>query len=126
MSDYTTFSRSDRHGVSVIPFDHPPINLLDRELLIDLLKLAKALEADTTTRVVIFRSANPEFFIAHFDLGSQLTHPGAASGLDRGITTLCRRHGRQPVRERGLKARARAIEVGFDFEKRLGHHLGTL
>ncbi|MDB5981599.1 MAG: enoyl-CoA hydratase [Pseudomonas sp.] len=33
---------------------------------------------------------------------------------------------RPQVRERGLKARARAIEVGVDFEKRLGHHLGTL
>ncbi|WP_397452983.1 enoyl-CoA hydratase/isomerase family protein [Pseudomonas sp. NA-150] len=33
---------------------------------------------------------------------------------------------RPQVRERGLKARAKAIEVGVDFEKRLGHYLGAL
>lgn len=33
---------------------------------------------------------------------------------------------RPQVRERGMKARAKAMEVGFEFEKRLGHYLGTL
>jgi enoyl-CoA hydratase/carnithine racemase len=116
MSDYTTFSRSDHDGVSVIQFDHPPINLLDRELFIDLLKLAKALEADTTTRVVIFRSANPEFFIAHYDLGSQLTHPGPAlpHGQASLLSQLFTRFSRLPQVTIG-ELRGRARGAGSEF-----------
>lgn len=71
MSTYRTLARTDRDGVAVITFDHPPINLVDRDLVIDLLKLAQALEDDRQTRVVIFRSANPDFFLAHFDLSNK-------------------------------------------------------
>lgn len=71
MSIYRTLTRTDRDGIAVITFDHPPINLVDRDLVIDLLKLAQALEDDRQTRVVIFRSANPDFFLAHFDLSSR-------------------------------------------------------
>ena len=78
MSAYRTLPRHDHKGVASITFDHPPINLVDREVVIDLLNLAKALESDAQTRVVIFRSANPEFFLAHYDLGSQLGQPAPA------------------------------------------------
>ena len=86
MSDYRTLTRHDADGVATIEFNHPPINLMDREVIVDLLKLAKNLEADTTTRVVLFRSANPQFFIAHFDLGSQLHQP--APTLPEGQASL--------------------------------------
>jgi enoyl-CoA hydratase/carnithine racemase len=86
MSDYRTLTRRDQNGVATIEFDHPPINLMDRDVIVDLLKLAKSLEADTTTRVVLFRSANPAFFIAHFDLGSQLHQP--APPLPEGQASL--------------------------------------
>ena len=75
MNAYRSLTRHDHDGVAVIVFDHPPINLVDRELVIDLLNLAKDLEGDSQTRVVIFRSANPDFFLAHYDLGSQLGKP---------------------------------------------------
>lgn len=75
MNPYRTLTRHDHDGVAFILFDHPPINLVDRELVIDLLNLAKALEGDEQTRVVIFRSANPDFFLAHYDLGGQLGKP---------------------------------------------------
>ena len=43
MSDYRTFTRHDHNGVTRITFDHPPINLVDRAVVIDLLHLAKSL-----------------------------------------------------------------------------------
>lgn len=56
-------------GVARVVIDNPPLNLLDAALLVDLDALVGELAGDTTTRVVVFESADPEFFIAHGDMG---------------------------------------------------------
>lgn len=56
-----------------VTFDNPPINVLDAATMPELLSLVGLMESDSELRVVVFDSANPEFFIAHFS---------AASGLD--------------------------------------------
>lgn len=78
MSEYQSFTRHDRERVAVVQFNHPPINLIDRTMVIDLLRLAQQLENDDQTKAVIFRSGNPEFFLAHYDLGSELDAPAIA------------------------------------------------
>ncbi|WP_185966288.1 enoyl-CoA hydratase/isomerase family protein [Ectopseudomonas mendocina] len=78
MSEYQSFTRDDHEGVAVVRFNHPPINLVDRTMVIDLLRLAQKLEGDTQTKVVIFRSDHADFFLAHYDLGSQLDAPPVA------------------------------------------------
>lgn len=56
-------------GVAVVTIDHPPINLLDATMMVDLAKLEAALRlAGDDVRVVVVRSADLEFFIAHADL----------------------------------------------------------
>lgn len=60
--------RLDR-GVAWLTIDHPPINLLDEALGRDLADAGAALEADAAVRVVVVDSADPEFFIAHADVG---------------------------------------------------------
>src|SRR3954452_5358390 len=55
-------------GVAIVTIDHPPINLLDVEMMTDLARLEAAVRADDAVRVVVFRSADPEFFVAHADL----------------------------------------------------------
>jgi enoyl-CoA hydratase/carnithine racemase len=55
-------------GIVVVTIDHPPINLLDVSMMTDLARLVAAIRADDTVRVVVFRSADPEFFVAHADL----------------------------------------------------------
>src|SRR5258706_13569284 len=45
------------------------MNLLDLALMTDLERLGRELEADTETRAVVFQSANPDYFIAHADVG---------------------------------------------------------
>ena len=57
-----------RGGVTVVTIDHPPINLLDAAMMTDLLRLEADVRADPSVRVVVFRSADPEFFVAHADL----------------------------------------------------------
>jgi enoyl-CoA hydratase/carnithine racemase len=59
--------RTDR-GVAFVTIDHPPINLFDFNLIQEMDALGIELEADNDIRVVVFDSANPEFFIAHADV----------------------------------------------------------
>jgi enoyl-CoA hydratase/carnithine racemase len=67
-ADYATFSVGLDRGVAEVVFDHPPLNLLDAPMLMDLVRLGRELEADDGVRVVVFRSADPDFFIAHADI----------------------------------------------------------
>jgi enoyl-CoA hydratase/carnithine racemase len=46
----------------------PPINIITLELFGELARLAIELEADETALVVIIKSADPDFFFAHFDV----------------------------------------------------------
>jgi enoyl-CoA hydratase/carnithine racemase len=46
----------------------PPMNLLGPELVRDLVSLIQRAEADDTVEVIVFRSADPDYFISHVDL----------------------------------------------------------
>jgi enoyl-CoA hydratase/carnithine racemase len=46
----------------------PPMNLLGPELVRDLVSLLQQAEADETVQVLVFRSADPDYFISHVDL----------------------------------------------------------
>jgi enoyl-CoA hydratase/carnithine racemase len=60
-------TRIDR-GVAYVTIDHPPINLFDMALIHEMDRIGLEVEADPSVRVVVFDSANPEFFIAHADV----------------------------------------------------------
>lgn len=66
--------RVDR-GVAFVTIDNPPINLLNRTLFRELNRIAKEIIADDAVKVVVFDSANPEFFIAHADVAMILQLP---------------------------------------------------
>ncbi|WP_188062828.1 enoyl-CoA hydratase/isomerase family protein [Sphingobium sp. KCTC 72723] len=55
-------------AIATVTIDNPPLNLLDAVLFADLDRLGQWLESDTDLRVVVFESANADFFIAHADL----------------------------------------------------------
>lgn len=59
--------RIDR-GVCFATIDHPPINLFDVALMQEIDGLGRDIEADPAVRVVVFDSADPDFFIAHADV----------------------------------------------------------
>jgi len=48
--------------------DAPPMNLLGPELVRDLVSLIQRSEADDTVQVLVFTSADPDYFISHVDL----------------------------------------------------------
>jgi enoyl-CoA hydratase/carnithine racemase len=62
-------------GVGFVTIDHPPINLFDVALIQEMDRVGGELEADGEVRVVVFQSANPEFFIAHADVALIQTLP---------------------------------------------------
>jgi len=69
--DYTSYhllKTTVADGVATVVIDNPPINLFDMPMIEEMTRLGSALEADKEVRVVIFESANPEFFIAHVDV----------------------------------------------------------
>jgi enoyl-CoA hydratase/carnithine racemase len=65
-------------GVAWVTIDHPPINLFDMPLIRDMDRVGRELEADAAVRVVVLQSADPEFFIAHADVGLILGLPSEA------------------------------------------------
>ncbi|MHB8465222.1 MAG: enoyl-CoA hydratase/isomerase family protein [Acidimicrobiales bacterium] len=55
--------------------DHPPINLLDAALMVELDRLSRQVEVDDDVRVLVVDSANPDFFVAHADVAMILALP---------------------------------------------------
>ena len=55
--------------------DNPPINIITLALFAEIVQLSKELEADDEALVFVLKSANPEFFIAHFDVAAILSFP---------------------------------------------------
>lgn len=72
-------------GVATLTLDHPPINLFDARLIGEMDRAGRELEADPDVRVVVVRSDDPDFFIAHADveLILRLPVPDAAAARTR-------------------------------------------
>ncbi len=62
-------------GIVTATVDNPPINLITLELYAELARLAEAVQGDPEARVFILKSANPDFFLAHFDVAAILAFP---------------------------------------------------
>src|SRR5258707_12804646 len=74
-------------------FDYPPFNILDATIFEGLQGLLARMDASPNLRVVVFESANPEFYLAHFDLTAKTGNITAAvgpSGLPILIDTFVR------------------------------------
>jgi enoyl-CoA hydratase/carnithine racemase len=65
---YQTLAVRREGRILHVDFDHPPLNLMTIQMVGELFDLAGKLVFDQETSVVVLGSANPEFFIAHFDL----------------------------------------------------------
>ena len=82
-------------GVCFATFDNPPINLVTLELFGELAELAARVAEDDAVRVLVLRSANPDFFLAHFDveaiLGFPIDTPAARSEALDDYHVMCER-----------------------------------
>jgi enoyl-CoA hydratase/carnithine racemase len=62
-------------GLWTITFSNPPINMFLPATIVELGALMADLEADPSVKVVVFESANPDFFIAHLDVSKAAERP---------------------------------------------------
>ena len=62
-------------GRWTITFSNPPINMFLPTTIVELGALMTDLEADPSVKVVVFQSANPDFYIAHLDVAKAAERP---------------------------------------------------
>ena len=65
-------------GVLFATIDNPPINLLSNELYGEFGKLAAEVSGDDNVKVIVFDSADPDYFICHYDVRLLLQYPDKA------------------------------------------------
>jgi len=76
MPDYSQFNIDRTHpGLWTITFNNPPINMFVNTTIVELGALVTYIEADPSVKVVVFQSANPDFFIAHLDVAKAAERP---------------------------------------------------
>src|SRR6266446_2025087 len=63
-----------------VVFDYPPFNILDATIFGALQDLLLRMDASQSLRVVVFESAIPEFYLAHFDLTGKIGNITTAVG----------------------------------------------
>jgi enoyl-CoA hydratase/carnithine racemase len=62
-------------GRWTITFSNPPINMFVPATIVELGALMTDLEVDPSVKVVVFQSANRDFFIAHLDVSKAAERP---------------------------------------------------
>jgi len=65
----------------MVTLNNPPLNLFDPEMFAELNVLMDQLDADPEVKVIVLDSADPDYFVAHFDIvrgGEVPDQPGAA------------------------------------------------
>lgn len=65
---YSTLHIEYDRGVATVSINNPPVNVLDVALMSDIRAFLTQVRDDPQTRVIVFQSADPEFFIAHVDM----------------------------------------------------------
>ena len=76
MSDPSQFTVDRSHpGRWTVTFSNPPINMFVPTTIVELAALMTDLEADASVKVVVFQSADPDFFIAHLDVSRAAAQP---------------------------------------------------
>jgi enoyl-CoA hydratase/carnithine racemase len=65
---FETLNVSTEAAVLFAEIAAPPMNLLGPELVRDLVSLIQLAEADENVKVLVFKSADPDYFISHVDL----------------------------------------------------------
>ena len=65
---FETLNVRNQGAVLFVEISAPPMNLEGPELVRDLVSLIQQAEADDTVQVLVFRSADPDYFISHVDV----------------------------------------------------------
>jgi len=73
--DYELLKVTQTGRLAEVVISNPPINIITVPLYMELSQLTIELKADPSITVVVFKSADPDFFLAHFDVSAILEFP---------------------------------------------------
>ena len=73
--DYQLIDVAITGGIATVTINNPPINIITPQLYQELVDLVAELKDDDGLTVVVFKSADPDFFIAHYDVANILKFP---------------------------------------------------
>src|SRR5262249_37639967 len=96
---FETITVRDEGSVLFADIAAPPMNLLGPELIRDLVALLHRAEADPAVKVLVLRSGDPDYFIAHIDLNRRKDNLAEAAKLagEPSIGLLLRRLSASPL-----------------------------
>ena len=112
-ADFETLTVRPGGGVLFAEIAAPPMNLLGPELVRDLVSLIQRAEADDAVQVLVFKSADPDYFISHVDVTRINEYRAEAAKLtgEASIAPAVSPSERQPPRhhraDRGSRTRRR-------------------
>ena len=73
--DYELLKVTKTGRLAEVVISNPPINIITVPLYMELSQLTLELKEDAEITVVVFKSADPDFFLAHFDVSAILEFP---------------------------------------------------
>jgi len=101
----------------IATFNNPPINLIDPGTIGELQDLISSMETDADAKVVVFRSADPDFFLAHWDVLADKAEvaamPPGPTGMHPWIDVLVRLSRAPVVSIADIRGRARGAGSEF-------------
>ena len=114
-----THFRLDRRGRGYcrVTFDHPPINTITATTVVELAELVGLIEQDQDLNVIVFDSANPDFYLAHYDAEHDAARtaalPRGPTGMHAWLDLLVRLSRAPVVSIASIRGRARGAGSEF-------------
>jgi enoyl-CoA hydratase/carnithine racemase len=104
-------------GYCRVTFDHPPINTITATTVAELAGVVGLIEQDLDLNVVVFDSANPDFYLAHYDVENNLGRTAALgvgpTGMPAWLDLLVRLSRAPVVSIASIRGRARGAGSEF-------------
>src|SRR4051794_9646401 len=115
---WTHFSIDRRSpGYCLVTFDHPPINTITATTVSELAELVDLIEQDHDLNVVVFASANPDFYLTHYDTEHDPARtaalPAGPPGMHAWLDLLVRLARAPTVSIASIRGRARGAGSEF-------------
>ena len=106
----TQFSIEERApGYWRVVFSNPPVNLMNATTVLEIGELACRIEEAQHLAVVVFASANPDFYMARYDLSDR--NPVGFARTEQGVThfidSMRRMESARPITIASIRGRAR-------------------
>jgi enoyl-CoA hydratase/carnithine racemase len=100
-----------------VTFDRPPINRITTTTVLELAEIVDLIEQDPDLNVVVFDSANPDFYLAHYDAehepDGRAALPAGPTGMNAWIDLLVRLSRAPVVSIASIRGRTRGAGSEF-------------